>query len=77
MPRIGGRVIFKPVVLDLGLRESVGLPFFPAPSLGFRVGFKPEGGRVIPSVGAEGTGGAAVGGDGGDVGASSGAGGGG
>ena len=56
MPRIGGRVSFKPLVLDLGLRESVGFPLFPAPSLGFRVGFKPEGGRVRPPVGEDGTG---------------------
>lgn len=75
MPRIGGRVIFRPVVLDFGLRERVGLPFFPAPSFGFRVGFKPEGGRVSPPVGAEGAVGTTGGGDGGADGASSGAGG--
>ena len=69
---MGGRVIFKPEVFDLGFRESVGFPFFPLPSVGFRVGLSPEGGRVKPLpdkglaliVGGEG-------GDGGKDGASS------
>ena len=46
VPPMGGRVIFKPEVFPLGFRESVGFPFFPTPSFGFRVGLSPEGGRV-------------------------------
>ena len=45
---MGGRVIFKPEVFVLGFRESIGFPFFPLLSFGFRVGLRPEGGRVKP-----------------------------
>ena len=62
VPFIGGRVIFKPVVLDLGLRESVGLPFLPPPSFGLRVGLSPDGGRVNPAEGGLGDIGGGVGG---------------
>ena len=61
VPFIGGRVIFKPVVLDLGLRESVGFPFLPPPSFGLRVGLRPEGGRVNPGEGGLGDIGGGVG----------------
>ena len=67
MPRIGGRVIFNPVVLPfvLDFKESVGLPLAPPPSLGLRVGFRPpDGGFVKPGFGAAGLGGAAGGGEG-------------
>lgn len=45
---MGGRVIFKPGVFDLGFKERVGFPFFPVLNFGLSVGFSPEGGRVNP-----------------------------
>ena len=51
LPPIGGRVIFNPDVLDLGLRERLGLPFLPSPNFGFKCWFEsPDGGRVKPSL---------------------------
>ena len=73
-PPMGGRVIFKPEVFVLGFRESIGFPFFPLPSVGFRVVLSPEGGRVKPLPDDKGLAliGGGEGGDGGKDGASSG-----